>query len=286
MKTGFLYKIRNIINNKCYIGLTSHSLKYRWKKHIESVNNDSDCLIHKAIKKHGKDNFIMELLEECLLENLNNREMYWIKHFNTFKGSGYNMTAGGDGFRGGHTESTKRKISEANKGKKASEETKLKMSEQRKGENNNFFGKSHTEETKKNISDSLKQGYSDGSIIHPWEGKNHSNQTKELISESMKIVWENQPHPMLGKNHSEESKNKMSESRKGKKLSEDHIKTISNRTKEENNPKAKLNKEQIIEIKKLLLQGQQQKEIAIKFNIDPTTVSNIKVGKTWKNVIL
>jgi hypothetical protein len=49
------------------------------------------------------------------------------------------------------SEEHKRKLSEKLKGRKLSEATKKKMSESRKGKNNHFYGKKHTEETKKNI---------------------------------------------------------------------------------------------------------------------------------------
>lgn len=47
---------------------------------------------------------------------------------------------------------------------------------------------------------------------------------------------------------------------------------------------SKLSKNDVIKIKKLLNEGKTQKTIAKMFNINQTTVSNIKVGKTWKNV--
>ena len=40
-------------------------------------------------------NFIFEVLELCELEQLNERERYWIKHYNTYE-QGYNLTLGGN----------------------------------------------------------------------------------------------------------------------------------------------------------------------------------------------
>ena len=54
------------------------------------------------------------------------------------------------------SEETKRKLSEAHKGKKLSDETKKKLSEANKGEKNKFYGRKHSEETKKKISETLK----------------------------------------------------------------------------------------------------------------------------------
>ena len=73
----------------------------------------------------------------------------------------FNFTRGGEGSNGfKHSEESKRKISDAHKGKTHSEETKKKMSERQKGENHPFYGKTHSEETKKKISESLNtSGY-------------------------------------------------------------------------------------------------------------------------------
>jgi hypothetical protein len=52
---------------------------------------------------------------------------------------------------------------------------------------------------------------------NPFYGKTHTEETKELLKERTTETWKNQPHPWIGKKHSEESKKKMSESRKGEK---------------------------------------------------------------------
>jgi group I intron endonuclease len=68
-----------------------------------------------------------------------------------------NLTDGGDGIVGAVcSDHTKKKISEANKGKTHSDKTKRYMSETRKGEANNFYGKTHSDETKRQISETKK----------------------------------------------------------------------------------------------------------------------------------
>ena len=52
-------------------------------------------IIYQAIRKHGLENFDFIILEECLTEQLNEREVYWIAYFNSYK-NGYNATEGGD----------------------------------------------------------------------------------------------------------------------------------------------------------------------------------------------
>lgn len=58
--------------------------------------NTHCSLIKYAFHKYGVDNFIFEVLEECKQEELNEKEQYWIKYFDTFE-NGYNLTLGGDG---------------------------------------------------------------------------------------------------------------------------------------------------------------------------------------------
>lgn len=55
--------------------------------------------IHKAIRKHGPDAFTIELLEECTLEEIDSREIFWIEKLGTLS-HGYNLTGGGSGVSG------------------------------------------------------------------------------------------------------------------------------------------------------------------------------------------
>lgn len=52
--------------------------------------------IHKAIAKYGKENFTLEVKEETEGDLLNEREMYWIQYYDSYK-NGYNSTIGGQG---------------------------------------------------------------------------------------------------------------------------------------------------------------------------------------------
>lgn len=89
-----IYKITNIINNKFYIG-KSVNINNRWRQH--KLAKDSSPL-HQAMLKYGKDNFIIEIIEVCQPEELNEKEIYWIKQYNAyFDDKSYNATLGGDG---------------------------------------------------------------------------------------------------------------------------------------------------------------------------------------------
>lgn len=90
--TGRIYIIKNTVNNKVYIGQTKDSLQKRFGKHLSSC----EYVIGKAIRKYGKDKFYIELLEEVDLENLNEREIFWINMFDSTNNKfGYNMSVGG-----------------------------------------------------------------------------------------------------------------------------------------------------------------------------------------------
>ena len=89
---GVIYKITNLLSGKSYIGQTVN-FEQRKKDHLKAKDNYS---IHKALRKYGKENFSWELLEENVPQNLlNEREIYWIKYYNTYF-NGYNETKGGD----------------------------------------------------------------------------------------------------------------------------------------------------------------------------------------------
>ena len=97
MKCG-IYKITNKLNGKIYIG-QSVDIKKRWREHIFSSlhleNKDHNSPIHLALAKYGKDNFNFEIIEICDKNKLNEKEIYWIDYYKSYK-NGYNATIGGD----------------------------------------------------------------------------------------------------------------------------------------------------------------------------------------------
>lgn len=86
-----IYKIENLINHKIYIG-QSIEIERRWQKHLNATD---DFLIHKALRKYGKENFSFTILEECKTEELDIKENYWINYYNCIIPNGYNMINGG-----------------------------------------------------------------------------------------------------------------------------------------------------------------------------------------------
>lgn len=107
MTLNYIYKIVNKTNGKIYIGKTTYTIAYRWTQHVSAATSDKEkddynYLLHKAIRKYGVDNFVVEVIEEIENElQLSSREMYWISYYNSCileeDSNGYNMTYGGEG---------------------------------------------------------------------------------------------------------------------------------------------------------------------------------------------
>lgn len=93
-----IYKITNTTNNKCYIG-QSRDIEARWAKHLSAYKSSPDWELYRAFKKYGISAFKFEVIEECSIEELNEREIYWIAQYDSFN-NGYNMTLGGEACNG------------------------------------------------------------------------------------------------------------------------------------------------------------------------------------------
>ena len=142
------------------------------------------------VNKHG---YTVEILhenishDECREIEIDLIRKYGRKDLGT--GSLCNLTDGGEGVLGLIvSDETKRKLSEINKGKKVSDETRRKLSEMNKGEKhpffgktgegNPFFGRKHSEETLKKMSESAK-------------GRKHSDETRRKMRETRRKNKEN-----------------------------------------------------------------------------------------------
>lgn len=173
-----VYLVTNIVNDKKYVGITCRGYMVRFKEHIDEALDGSTVIFHNAIRKYGPENFKVELLETDVSDkDIEDKERYYIKKYNTFyiSGSGYNMTEGGGGMTGykhttlakkkihnsllGHIfpKSRNEKIKQAMLGREYKPEWKRALSESRKGRftgtDNPFYGKHHSDVTKKLISD-------------------------------------------------------------------------------------------------------------------------------------
>lgn len=120
----YIYKITNLINNKCYVGQTTKSIKKRFYQHISMARCMSRCknsvqVISKAIAKYGPENFkfeVVKFFDGITPEELTNQEIKYIKFYNTMGPNGYNMILGSP--NGPKTIDTKKKISNTSHGRR------------------------------------------------------------------------------------------------------------------------------------------------------------------------
>jgi group I intron endonuclease len=140
MKQTGIYGLQNKFNGKWYVG-QSVDIEGRWREY-KSIRCRSQPKLYNALLKHGYEGFERVLLEECTLEQLPEREEYWVKEKNSVK-NGYNCKSGG--FKGGkHSDETKEKLRLSKLGKPNSPECIAKQKLYRA-----------TDETKEKISKSL-----------------------------------------------------------------------------------------------------------------------------------
>jgi group I intron endonuclease len=201
-----IYKITNLVNNKVYIGKSVNILE-RWQEHLRKVKFNAGAYLHKAMRHYGKDNFILEIVEEVSRDKLNSKEIFYIDKYDSYyeSGRGYNLTHGGDG--GAMSPDAIHRMSEKlkgsipwNKGIPWEDSVKDKIREA-------HLGIPLSEAHKKKIGD-----------LH--RGRKRPPETGQRISAALKgksrPSMRGKPSGMLGKKQSEESRQKMSESNKGK----------------------------------------------------------------------
>jgi len=147
--TCVIYKIRNKINNKIYIGSTLKTFLKRIYNHKNALKNNKHYNKHlqSAWKIYGSESFEFSIIEKVIESKLIEREQYWIDYYKSYDGNiGYNICKIAGNTTGRiHSSETKNKISKALtgrksslKGKKLSEETITKRSiTYKKNENKN-----------------------------------------------------------------------------------------------------------------------------------------------------
>lgn len=219
-----IYIIKNLRNGKFYLG-QAQNIRRRWSAHRSNLrrNIHGNCHLQRAWNIDGEKKFKFLVLEYCSIEQLNEREQV---HLNAYVSGDncYNIakdaTAPNRGRSGTmlgkhHTDETKRKISEAKRGKPS-------------------HGKKHTTESiqkikdaKRNISDETRRKMSDAKRGKPAhnKGKPMSEEQRHKQSEAML----GKPSPNRGKKMSEEARRKMSEAAKNR--SPEHLAKLSDAAK-------------------------------------------------------
>lgn len=173
----FIYKTTCLVNRKIYIGCHATN-------NLDDGYLGSGKLLLAAIKKYGKENFTREILETFSTpEDMFSKERIIVNEDFVSSGTSYNLVVGGSGGF---------KIQDMNDWK-----SKLKAS---RGDRAPFKGGSHSEETKKKISDfgKGKTAWNKG-LPGTWVGKTHSKDSKRKISISKKGQSAGERNPMFGK---------------------------------------------------------------------------------------
>ena len=160
MKTGFIYGLRCPLSGEIrYVGQTLSTLKKRLKGHKFDRRHNPHKVnwIKKLEKLELLDLLEIEILEECVEEQLNEKERFWIQKFKDDGNKLVNLTDGGDTNYRVDADAIKRsseKLKGMFIGRKLSDETKEKISKKHKG-------KKLSEEHKKSISDGLTKAYNE-----------------------------------------------------------------------------------------------------------------------------
>jgi group I intron endonuclease len=135
LSSSGVYQIRNIENNKIYVG-SAVNFKSRWELHRSCLKNNKHHSIHlqRAWNKHGEDNFVFEILEVVERQFLLEVEQSFLDNLLP----SYNICTNARSRLGlKNTYEQNRKIGEANKknmlGKRHSEETKRKIGNAHRG---------------------------------------------------------------------------------------------------------------------------------------------------------
>jgi len=130
-----VYILQNKINNKHYVGQTTLNVDKRISQHLYDANKGKNYPIYNAIRKYNIDNFDIKTIQcnSNNQEDLDKLECDTIINLNSMVPNGYNLRTGGS--RGKHSEESKKKMSEAAKGKIVSKETRRRISKARKGKN-------------------------------------------------------------------------------------------------------------------------------------------------------
>lgn len=259
-RIGIIYLIKNNINGKCYVGLTTKSIETRWKQHLKEAKKNNPRPLYSSIRKYGEEAFDVVLLEDIdSLSKLQDAERKWIKYFSSdTDDKGYNLTPGGNGFIGSPPQEMRRKISASLLGHTMSEETKDKIA-------SSLRGKSLPQEVKNKIKTSLARPACKELRRQKSIGKTHTELSKEKIKSSMRSVWSN-----------DEYREEMCRRRRG-----------------ENNSRAILTECDVIRIRSEWRSGgppsravdrETCQKYADQFGCTPSAIFRILRGHSWKHV--
>ena len=143
----YVYVIRNQVTCKVYIGQTKNPKGRKAGHWCAGRTGNPDTLLYRSMRKHGVENFSFEVIEECADEAIDERERFWVAHFDSFNPEkGYNLTSGGEGGKEFSNESCEKIRQKALKRQSPSEETRRKIGDATRGKPNPQFQKLRAEQ--------------------------------------------------------------------------------------------------------------------------------------------
>ena len=160
-----VYKITNVKNNKIYIGQSSDIYR-RFQEH-QTKGKSSRIPVDVAIQKYGKDSFTYEILEECNIAELNEKETFWIKKLNAIE-NGYNCSESGE----------QQSIGKNNGRSKLTEEDVIEI---RKAYNNHL--------KQKDVYEKYKDIISFGYFQNLWQGRSWAHVMPEVFTKENKEYY-------------------------------------------------------------------------------------------------
>lgn len=184
----YVYVIRNLINDKVYVGQTRNFAK-RKAGHLYGVRKGVEHPLYHSIRKHGEENFSFEILEECEDVMINEREIHWISHFNSFNSEkGYNLTPGGDG--GGWLYVNQNESLRKEKNKRAARAMNAKT----------WADPEFRKRNSKRMSVMARRLHKEGRSKAPdWTGKTHKEESKRKIGIANSVQQRGEKNSQFGK---------------------------------------------------------------------------------------
>jgi len=261
--TGFVYRITNKINGKCYIGQSCQKHGRRIKEHFNDAFNQKkiqyNCLFYRAIRKYGIDSWDYEVVTDGITKDeLDWLEIACILFYNSFGKFGYNSDSGG------------------RQGKQYAPYVRKKISDTEKGRTSPMKGRKHTEEARKKISAAGIGRVKPEESLNKLRGRKYPR---------------GQEHYNYGKSLNDSTKEKISESHMGMKQTDESRKKISYNLKNnksmprgEKHHNSKLTWELVNSIRERFVNGDQRyNKLAKEYGVALTTVKRLLQCETWND---
>jgi group I intron endonuclease len=165
----YIYLITNLINSKVYVGQTKRPKNRRWQHWSEGRKPDSRNHLYRSMYEHGVENFRFEIIEECSMDNVNERERYWISHYRSCDPAvGYNKESGGN----------------LGKSRILSEEEKIRIYQdpaRTEAIRNALLGRKLSEEHKAAVSAGLTHYFETHEVKHTEESRRHMSEAQKIV---------------------------------------------------------------------------------------------------------